>query len=92
MADEVIEVFSISLTSPQSLNAKAAAQALGDFGPRAAGALPRLRAVQHDQKTPAECAKQPPRRSRRSRPRKSRSQAALDECRRHENAIGPIHP
>jgi len=45
MADEVVDVFSRSLDYPQSFIRRTAADALGDFGPRAARALPRLRAL-----------------------------------------------
>ena len=52
MADEVVEVFSRSLDHPQSFIRKTAADALGDFGSKAARALPRLRALSEDAQAP----------------------------------------
>jgi HEAT repeat protein len=53
MADEVVEALSRFLESPQGFIRITAAKALGDFGPRAAGALPKLRALGEDEKAPA---------------------------------------
>ncbi len=52
MADEVVEVFSRSLDHPQSFIRKTAADALGDFGSKAARVLPRLRALSEDAQAP----------------------------------------
>jgi len=52
-ADEVIEALSRCLEAPQGFARITAAKALGDFGPRAAGALPTLRALGEDEKAPA---------------------------------------
>ncbi len=52
-ADEVVEALSRSLESPHDFVRITAAKALGNFGPRAAGALPRLRALGDDEKAPA---------------------------------------
>jgi HEAT repeat protein len=54
MADEVVEVFSRSLDYPQSFIRRTAADALADFGPRAARALPRLRALSENGQAPRE--------------------------------------
>jgi HEAT repeat protein len=48
--DEVIGVMSSSLDFPQGFNRRTAADALGDFGPRAAVALPRLHALVDSEK------------------------------------------
>jgi HEAT repeat protein len=53
-ADEVIAALSPFLESPQAFMRITAAKALGDFGPRAVGALPKLRALAENEKaTPA---------------------------------------
>jgi len=54
MADEVVAVFSRSLDYPQSFLRRTAADALGDFGSRAARALPRLRALTENAQAPRE--------------------------------------
>jgi len=54
MADEVVEVFSRSLDYPQSFIRRTAADALGDFGSRAAPALPRLRVLSENDQAPRE--------------------------------------
>ena len=53
-ADEVVAVFSRSLDYPQSFIRKTVADALGDLGSRAAGVLPRLRALSEDAQAPRE--------------------------------------
>lgn len=52
MADEVIEVLSRALEDPQDFIRRTAADALGDFGPRAARAVPRLRALSQNVQVP----------------------------------------
>jgi len=52
-ADEVIEALSRSLDSPERLVRITAAEALGDFGSKATGALPRLRALSENKESPA---------------------------------------
>jgi len=54
LSDEVVEVFSRSLDYPQSFIQRTAADALGDFGDRAAPALPRLRALIENHQVPRE--------------------------------------
>jgi HEAT repeat protein len=54
IAVEVVEVFSRSLEYPQSFIKRTAVDALGDFGPRAASALPRLRALSENDQAPRE--------------------------------------
>jgi HEAT repeat protein len=51
--DEIIEALSQYLESPQGFIRIRAAEALGEFGPSAAGALPKLRALSEDDKAPA---------------------------------------
>lgn len=52
-ADLVIEAMSSYLESPQAFLRIAAAKALGEFGPSATGALPKLRALAEDEKATA---------------------------------------
>ncbi len=54
MTAAVVEVFRRALDYPQSFIRRTAADALGDFGSKAAGALPRLRALREDDQAPRE--------------------------------------
>lgn len=53
-ADQVIEALSRALDYPQDFIRRTAADALGDFGPRAACAVPRLRALSENAQAPRE--------------------------------------
>jgi HEAT repeat protein len=70
-ADEVVDAFTRSLDYPQSFIQRTAAEALGDFGPRAARALARLRALSENAHEPREVREAAARAVQKIEPRKN---------------------